>query len=706
MRHELIKLVDGERTSQLRDVLAVHALDVEDRVARGLCVTDLRPVGSGGTFRYHENQSHFRVGDWLMLGRGKPIGQRIGLGQLVILRACYPERHSLTLYPVNMTAFQGIGTFTLDASVENCNSQRLRKAINLAYDTRPDLSQMLEGTLPLQIEQAPRWASHTLEHRLRTINLTNAQKLAFLDSMASRVKLIQGPPGSGKSVLLALIVSELSRHGLRVLVTASTHRAIDNVLRELAQLDCPGIFKVAPTPDPRLDARIRQVDYRNAGTIVPVRQAVVGATPYLAYEMAAAGTQFDLVAFDEAGQVPLPHALAAMLCGQRFILVGDHKQLPPVLRCQNHSLSMSIFERLHDLYGQLSTMLDVTHRLNVGLNEFPSREFYGGTLTPSAEAAGRKAVFAHRGELAEIIARNESITFLQLDHKDCQQQSLPEAQIVARLAAELLTVHCVLPRQMAIIAPHRAQNRAIFDCLRRELQSQPVLRAAVGNELTVDTVERIQGQQREIIIFSLGVSDEEFVRSEASFIFSPHRLNVAITRARRRLFVVGSKHFFRARLYDEVRLANANFYKRFRRFLRPHTIDVTRCNQERSTDMTKFERAKRMTQQAEELLRKRLQAEQDALVEHLCEQDDAYRHLQAQDRKLRSELHFIRVSVSRKLFSIRRREKALEKILQAKIAEEQREKDKAEQHALVLAQLQQVRDSKSLQAREQHRAAG
>ena len=78
-----------------------------------------------------------------------------------------------------------------------------------------------------------------------------------------------------------------------------------------------------------------------------------------------------------------------------------------------------------------------------------------------------------------------------------------------------------------------------------------------------------------MIILSLTLSDDDFARSEADFIFKPNRLNVAITRARTRLFVVGSKHFFRTKLYNEDQLRDANIYKRYYRYLREHSVDLT-----------------------------------------------------------------------------------------------------------------------------------
>ena len=579
MREQLIDQIHRERRAQLRELMALHDRPTNERVAAGLCITDMEPLSTepdgGLTLRYQENLSKFRRRDRLILNIGKPVGGEVRAGQRVTVLRIDPIARTVTIGPVTGRPPTG-RNLTLDAAVEDYNSKRLERAVHLAFSKRPDLVSIMTGGASCEQVRHSQAALSALAS-MRVKQLTAAQRDAFLGCLDQDLKLIQGPPGSGKTYLLALVLRQMEARDRRILVTAFSHAAIDHLLQQLVEVGAKSIFKVDGTDDGgSLPKGVTLIPYRSGPFIVPSMACIAGATVYRAIEMATGGAEFDIVAIDEAGQMPVPHALAAMCCGRRFILAGDHRQLGPIFRCRTQdTLAISIFEHLHRIYPSSSTLLDITHRLNSELCEFPSRMFYGGLLKPSRAASRRWARFARTGPLGDMIAREESITFLQVDHHDCRQESPQEAAITAALAGELLTTHLVRPSQLGIIAPHRAQIRAIIDRLEQNLSAWPELRRSLGTELQVETIERFQGQEREIIILSLAVSDQEYARREAGFIFSPNRLNTAITRARRRLFVVASRDLFRTRLYDFDTLAAANAFKSFYRALRDHRVDLT-----------------------------------------------------------------------------------------------------------------------------------
>ena len=121
------------------------------------------------------------------------------------------------------------------------------------------------------------------------------------------------------------------------------------------------------------------------------------------------------------------------------------------------------------------------------------------------------------------------------DHQGCSQKSDMEAEVMAALAHRLITIHKVSPDQMALISPHRAQNNAIIKKIGAKIPEDIQLPL-------VDTIERVQGAERDVIIFGITSSDPDHLLSE--FLNSPNRLNVAMTRAKSKLIVIGSNAFF------------------------------------------------------------------------------------------------------------------------------------------------------------------
>ena len=134
--------------------------------------------------------------------------------------------------------------------------------------------------------------------------------------------------------------------------------------------------------------------------------------------------------------------------------------------------------------------------------------------------------------------------YLDLGHRNASVRSVKEAEVVVELIQSLLRsgLH---PTQIGVIAPFRAQGRTIRKLLRQVMPSDEALK-----ELVVDTVERMQGQEREVMIVSMTTSNPSFAGRLAKFYFQPERLNVSITRPRTKLILVGSRHVLKAQPED------------------------------------------------------------------------------------------------------------------------------------------------------------
>lgn len=277
---------------------------------------------------------------------------------------------------------------------------------------------------------------------------------------------------------------------------------------------------------------------------------ILGATGFGLYQLFDSRTGnfpafFDWVIFDEASQVVLPQALLSLIYGKgQYIFCGDVKQLPPVIRGRQTaedeaSPERSILAHLLDTYpANVHVRLNETYRLNRELCALPSRLWYDGDLQPAAGNADARLVrpvSPSPDRIDAILAPEHPVTLVLADHTTDEQQSAVEVEIIAALAMRLLHDDGLVAERLAILAPHRAQNNAITRRLREGLSP--------GAELPIiDTVERLQGAERDVILFSLTTSDPDHL--ESPFLNNPNRFNVAITRARHKLVVVGSRAFF------------------------------------------------------------------------------------------------------------------------------------------------------------------
>jgi superfamily I DNA and/or RNA helicase len=284
---------------------------------------------------------------------------------------------------------------------------------------------------------------------------------------------------------------------------------------------------------------------------------IVGGTPGGLYRLikqgAARGRQldwseayFDLVVVDEASQMSLAEALTAAAFlredGQ-FMAVGDHRQMPPILqhawdqasrrdlaRARPH---LSIFAYLIEL-GFARTALDESFRIPAEVADFLHRHVYAQDGIPfySQNRQRLAAVEALDGWLKHALAPEHPIILIEHNEDGSQQANACEALCIEALA-QAAVEHLRLDANtgLGIVVPHRAQKALLQARL-------PYLAGAV------DTVERFQGGERELIIVSATVSDLAYAQSESNFLLEPRRLTVAVSRPKRKLIVLASRTVF------------------------------------------------------------------------------------------------------------------------------------------------------------------
>ena len=429
-------------------------------------------------------------------------------------------------------------------------------------DANPERRELLLGQRPPRFDMA-------YEDRI-TRTTDDFERVALKAEAACDYFLLVGPPGTGKTsrALRRMVEHFYACPSTQVLLLAYTNRAVDEICRSLSailpqvdyirvgsELSCDARFRkhllenVLAECNNRREVNIRMADCRiYVGTV-----ASIASKPEL-FKL----KHFDVAIVDEATQILEPQLLG-ILCARfkdgrngigKFILIGDHKQLPAVVLQSNeqsevhdeglrriglYNLKDSLFERLYRFHLQEEhcravDMLCRQGRMHPGVASFPNREFYAGKL----EALG----LPH--QLENVDAPVRFIPSERDTESVSGKTNRNEARIVAQLAADVYHLYketFEVNRTLGVITPYRSQIALI----RKEIQA---LGISALNEISVDTVERYQGSERDVIIYSFCVNylyQLKFLPNltEENGVWIDRKLNVALTRARRQLYITG-----------------------------------------------------------------------------------------------------------------------------------------------------------------------
>ncbi len=285
--------------------------------------------------------------------------------------------------------------------------------------------------------------------------------------------------------------------------------------------------------------------------------------------------RFDVVVVDEATQATEPSCLMPVIKAPKVIMAGDHKQLPPTIlseEAKKNGLELTMFERFMKLYGRTnSVMLEYQYRMNPMLVEFPNRKFYSGRLRSDGSVNNITVLDLIKKENIKPVdkldrACHSSTPLVWIDTSKLLKRSerrraestslenVVEAGVVRELVNRLVSAG-VARSAIGIITPYRDQKELLIKML--------------ADGVEVNTVDGFQGREKEIIILSLVRSNEE---KKIGFLRDERRLNVAITRAKRKLMVVADASTLRSYpLYRDF----INFVKRKGMFIRLEEKDIS-----------------------------------------------------------------------------------------------------------------------------------
>lgn len=538
----LRQYIEDETSAQYKALESQWAHPLHERVSKGWAIEGLKVEGFKDNIirlTCQTNDSRFREGDLIVLHHGNPYDMN---ALHCDLQYDGEKELEVTLNSGN-EYFLSVDTNGWIIDQDWFDSSRFYLgALDQAADSqlgRSIVLPLLQSSLIPQIDFA---RYERAKGELQDFGLNESQiEAVALSYGTDLLHLIQGPPGTGKTLMLAHLARLLVRDGHRVFVTALTHRAIHNALNKIAKVD--DSIPVCKIGEARHDG---DLDVDNFESFSHSRFAeiiggyVIGATPFALQTQRLANVEFDVVLFDEASQITLPLAIMGMLAGSKYIFIGDENQLPPVTILSDEDVTQtSIFSYLSGRGNE--TMLNITYRLNDALTKWPSHTFYKDELKSSTEAGIRRLNLSPETTPWDFVLDPESPSvFLDLCHQNTTVRSRIEAEAVLELVLSLLTRE-VSPEEIGVVVPYRAQSRLIRSLMRRNLMDDDVLR-----KLVVDTVERMQGQEREVVLVSFATASPKFAAQVADFLFQPQRLNVAVTRPRTKLILVGSHHMLDA----------------------------------------------------------------------------------------------------------------------------------------------------------------
>ena len=370
--------------------------------------------------------------------------------------------------------------------------------------------------------------------------LMNAEQLNAVSNMLEYppVHVLQGPPGTGKTLVLAATAIASAHMNREVVVIANTHHAVNNALKKIKSIDKKStVIKVGSLlKAEELDDTVikfstfkeyYEFSYKNrkkkrSGHIIGL--TIWGALTYLGLRHHAHFRPYHAL-IDEASLMPLSLATILGKTAPSVCLFGDSRQMQPIFRSEleQNIMSKSILDYCaENIEGVTVDVLHTTYRMNNEITECVSKAFYEpyGIRLVSSEISSENRLEYH--------GNSESLQWINIE-TECEylEENREEAECVSNIVKELLSIG-LNHNDIAVVTPFRKQVSLIRSMTRNIV--------AEDDMPLIDTVERLQGQDVDCVIIS-------FVKTSASnvdFIFNPNRLNVMISRAKRKVFIITS----------------------------------------------------------------------------------------------------------------------------------------------------------------------
>jgi len=538
----------------------LHGLDADELLEARKTVTGLTFVGSvegtGGTarcpvhrYRFPPQEAALDPGDDLHEVGGEAVGTVNAIDQARCTLDIKKRQNAALHHPASVLVNERVTPEPLAGSLldlaRSVSEQGIdgawpfRAARDLLLRRRPRLVEAQEGALRRPGEEVV------------------AAAIRLVRALDQGVLAIQGPPGTGKTHTGARMIVELAREGRTMGVTAVSHKVIRNLLDKALELSAEDGFPLeiahkvssrsGETP-PGLEELTDNAKARGA----LLDGKVVGGTAWLWARDDMVET-VDYLFVDEAGQMSLAQVLAAARSARNLVLIGDPQQLEQPQRGA-HPEGAEVAALVHLLEGRETIpddqglFLDETWRLHPEICSFTSELYYEDRLR-SLPGLERQALTGDTG------FAGSGLFFVPVPHAGNQSRAEEEVEAVALVVDDLLkggvewidragSARSLAADDLLVIAPYNAQVSALAGRLRAGVR--------------VGTVDKFQGQEAPVVVYSMTSSSVEDAPRGMSFLYSPNRLNVATSRARCACIVVASPRLFEpdCRTPEQMRWAN------------------------------------------------------------------------------------------------------------------------------------------------------
>lgn len=547
MRDHLLTYLKEQKQFLQEDIDASSQLTDDEKIDNGLLIVDaivLRHEDNEYLLGFKVNYTKVRPGDEVTLESSD--------GQKLIVSVIENKLESMTIQ------YDGVLSLSLSYRISVNNVVMLDPLINLHEGIASGLPGAYFLKLLANIEEPDEEGFTTLD--VPTSDSCYArlnheqQEICKAVLQCPSVYCVQGPPGTGKTDVLGVLARTFAKRRKNVVVIAKTHHAVNNALNKIRKM-------CAKAPISKIGSKLKsdnvdksiciyekyskyQAAYKKRPAYRGRNADVVGMTLQSAFiNLGLLHTSFrpSIIFVDEASQLTLAEASVLGVFGaSSIVFFGDDKQMPPIFheKQQSDELSVSIFSHIIHLYPSFEGKLRVTYRMNEDITQCVSSNFYepfGEKIIASDFSKNRSLQIQgpHLDQrIKKLLLSGSSIETIDVSTTHTWEDSNPkEADFIANLVEHALSLG-IDAKDIAVVTPFRRQVLAIRTSLRSKLNSDIPL---------VDTVERLQGQDVDLVILSFSVTDDEFYRQNMNFLLNRNRLNVMISRAKKKVVIVKSE---------------------------------------------------------------------------------------------------------------------------------------------------------------------